>query len=203
MSELLRLAEVMRRLRAECPWDAQQTHRSLVKHLIEEAAEVTDAIETEPVSDADLREELGDLLMQVYFHAEIARTQNRFDIEDIARGICDKLVARHPWVFGGEDDPDDLDGAWERAKQAEKQRSSVLEGVPDSLSALARTMKVVSRSRAMHLDVAMADDPISADEVGQQIIALVQRAQACGVAPDQAARGALRALEDQVHAREL
>ncbi len=203
MSELLRLAEVMRRLRAECPWDAQQTHRSLVKHLIEEAAEVTDAIETEPVSDADLREELGDLLMQVYFHAEIARTQNRFDIEDIARGICDKLVARHPWVFGGEDDPDDLDGAWERAKQAEKQRSSVLEGVPDSLSALARTMKVVSRSRAMHLDVAMADDPISADEVGQQIIALVQRAQACGVDPDQAARGALRALEDQVHESEL
>ncbi|WP_341730132.1 MazG family protein [Brooklawnia sp.] len=193
----------MRRLRAECPWDAQQTHRSLVKHLIEEAAEVTDAIETEPVSDADLREELGDLLMQVYFHAEIARTQNRFDIEDIARGICDKLVARHPWVFGGEDDPDDLDGAWERAKQAEKQRSSVLEGVPDSLSALARTMKVVSRSRAMHLDVAMADDPISADEVGQQIIALVQRAQACGVDPDQAARGALRALEDQVHESEL
>ncbi len=203
MSELLRLAEVMRRLRAECPWDAQQTHRSLVKHLIEEAAEVTDAIETEPVSDADLREELGDLLMQVYFHAEIARTQNRFDIEDIARGICDKLVVRHPWVFGGEDDPDDLDGAWERAKQAEKQRSSVLEGVPDSLSALARTMKVVSRSRAMHLDVAMADDPISADEVGQQIIALVQRAQACGVDPDQAARGALRALEDQVHESEL
>ena len=106
MSELLRLSEVMQRLRAECPWDAQQSHRSLVKHLIEEAAEVTEAIEAEPVSDADLCEELGDLLMQVYFHAEIARTEQRFDIEDVARGICDKLVARHPWVFDGAADPD-------------------------------------------------------------------------------------------------
>lgn len=203
MSELLRLSEVMQRLRAECPWDAQQSHRSLVKHLIEEAAEVTEAIEADPVSDADLCEELGDLLMQVYFHAEIARTEQRFDIEDVARGICDKLVARHPWVFDGAADPDDIDGVWEQAKQAEKQRVSALEGIPEPLNTLAKAGKVVSRSRAVHVDVAMADEPITADEVGRQILALVQRAQASGVDADQATRDALRVLEYQVRDSEL
>lgn len=203
MSELLRLSEVMQRLRAECPWDAQQSHRSLVKHLIEEAAEVTEAIEADPVSDADLCEELGDLLMQVYFHAEIARTEQRFDIEDVARGICDKLVARHPWVFDGAADPDDIDGVWEQAKQAEKQRVSALKGIPEPLNTLAKAGKVVSRSRAVHVDVAMADEPITADEVGRQILALVQRAQASGVDADQATRDALRVLEYQVRDSEL
>jgi len=141
--------------------------------------------------------------MQVYFHAEIARTEQRFDIEDVARGICDKLVARHPWVFDGAADPDDIDGVWEQAKQAEKQRVSALEGIPEPLNTLAKAGKVVSRSRAVHVDVAMADEPITADEVGRQILALVQRAQASGVDADQATRDALRVLEYQVRDSEL
>lgn len=201
-SQLLRLRSIMTRLRVDCPWDAEQTHRSLAKHLIEETAEVVDALESglsdDDLDDADLCEELGDLLLQIFFHAEIARTQQRFGIEDVAREICDKLVRRHPWVFAGADDPEDMMGTWEAAKLAEKQRNSALEGIPDSLATLARAGKVVSRTRHVHLDVPMADEPITAAEVGSQILALVQRAQASDVDADQATRDALRVLEDQV-----
>lgn len=190
------LAAIMARLRVECPWDAEQTHASLVKHLIEESAEVVDAIEIG--DDADLREELGDLLLQVFFHAEIARTEGRFDIDDVARGISEKLVRRHPYVFADASTPDDLMGTWESAKQAEKQRTSALEGVPESLSTLARAAKVASRVGHVHLEVGLPDEPITADEVGEAILALVARAAASGVDADQATRVALRALEARV-----
>lgn len=202
MSQLLRLADIMARLRVECPWDAEQTHRSLVKHLIEETAEVVEAIEAgstdTDIPDDDLREELGDLLLQIYFHAEIASSQHRFDIEDVARGICDKLVRRHPWVFDGADDPEDMMGTWEAAKQAEKQRASALDGIPETLSTLARAGKVVARTRHVHLDVPMADEPITAEQLGTEVLSLVQRAQASGIDPDQATRDALRVLERAV-----
>jgi len=206
VSQLLRLAEIMARLRTDCPWDAEQTHRSLVKHLIEETAEVVDAIEAgdsdSDIPDDDLREELGDLLLQIYFHAEIASSQGRFGIEDVAGGICDKLVRRHPWVFDGADDPDDMMGTWEAAKRAEKQRCSALEGIPAALPTLARADKVVARTRHVHLDVPMADEPITAEQVGRQMLSIVQRAQASGVDADQATRDALRALEDNVRRAE-
>lgn len=199
MSQLLRLADIMARLRVECPWDAEQTHRSLAKHLIEETAEVVEAIEAgstdTDIPDDDLREELGDLLLQIYFHAEIASSQHRFDIEDVAKGICDKLVRRHPWVFDGADNPEDMMGTWEAAKQAEKQRASALEGIPETLSTLARAGKVVARTRHVHLDVPMAAEPITAEQLGTEVLRLVQRAQASGIDPDQATRDALRALE--------
>lgn len=202
MSQLLRLADIMARLRVECPWDAEQTHRSLAKHLIEETAEVVEAIEAgstdTDIPDDDLREELGDLLLQIYFHAEIASSQHRFDIEDVARGICDKLVRRHPWVFDGADDPEDMMGTWEAAKQAEKQRASALDGIPETLSTLARAGKVVARTRHVHLDVPMADEPITAEQLGTEVLSLVQRAQASGIDPDQATRDALRVLERAV-----
>ncbi|MGB3955314.1 MAG: MazG family protein [Brooklawnia sp.] len=189
----------MARLRVECPWDAEQTHRSLAKHLIEETAEVVEAIEAgstdTDIPDDDLREELGDLLLQIYFHAEIASSQHRFDIEDVAKGICDKLVRRHPWVFDGADNPEDMMGTWEAAKQAEKQRASALEGIPETLSTLARAGKVVARTRHVHLDVPMAAEPITAEQLGTEVLRLVQRAQASGIDPDQATRDALRALE--------
>ena len=101
-SELERLREVMARLRVECPWDATQTHASLLPHLIEEAGEVVDAVETG--TSEDLEEELGDLLLQVYFHARIAEDEGRFDVEDVARGIADKLIRRHPYVFADAED---------------------------------------------------------------------------------------------------
>ncbi|GAA2181322.1 hypothetical protein GCM10009785_15750 [Brooklawnia cerclae] len=134
----------------------------------------------------------------MYLQAEIAEQQGRFALDDVARGIGDKLVRRHPWVFAGTDDPDDMMGAWEAAKRAEKQRTSALDGIPSTLAALSRAAKVIARVRDVHLPVELVDEPIGADEVGEQILVLVQRAQASGIDADQATRDALRRFEDDV-----
>ncbi|HHU39778.1 MAG TPA: MazG family protein [Propionibacterium sp.] len=189
----------MEALRVGCPWDAAQTHRSLVTYLVEEAAEVVEAIEAG--TDTDLVEELGDLLLQVVFHAEIARTEGRFTIDDVARGIAGKLVARHPYVFGEGSVPEDLMGSWEQRKRAEKGRTSALDGIPP-LNALARTMKVVSRARSHAVGVDLPAEPVTASEVGDSIVALVARAQASGVDADQAVRDAVRSLEDAIRSAE-
>jgi XTP/dITP diphosphohydrolase len=197
LPELERLVEVMARLRHECPWDAQQTHRSLVQYLVEEVAETIEAIE---VGDQDhLREELGDLLLQVIFHAEIASEQDQgFTLDDVARGIADKLISRHPYVFATAEVPSDLHYTWEQRKAAEKGRTSVLQGIPAELSALARANKIISRARSQRVDIALPEDPTTAEKVGTQILELAARAQAAGIDPEQALRDAVRALEDRI-----
>lgn len=220
---LSRLADVMAALRRGCPWDAEQTHRSLVQYLIEETAELVEAIET---GDHDhLAEELGDVLFQVYFHAEIAaETGEGFDLDDVAAGVADKLTRRHPHVFRGEGTPvpdsskggrpplnpvpaprmdlTDLNRTWEQRKAEEKGRTSVLEGIPEQLSALARAGKIISRARSRQVPVELPDDPIDADDLGRQIVALVARGHAGGIDPDQAVRDAIRELERDVRAAE-
>lgn len=198
--ELERFIGVVGRLRVECPWDARQTHRSLVRYLVEETCEVVDAIESS--EDAPLREELGDLLLQVVFHATIAAEEDRFDLDEVAAGIADKLIERHPWVFQDEGVPDDLNSTWEAAKRAEKGRESAIDGIPHSLSALTRTAKVLSRARSHGVPVDLPDEPISAAEVGAAGLELVARAQASGIDPEQAVRDALRGLEDVVRRAE-
>ena len=193
------LVDVMWRLRRECPWDAEQTHESLVTYLVEEAAEVIDAIETG--TPDDLREELGDLLLQVVFHCEIEAQRGGFTLDEVADAISAKLVRRHPYVFGDADVPDDLLGSWEARKRAEKRRTSALDGIPDSLATLARAHKVIGRSRHHGVEpagVLEADD----GDVGAQILALVAQAQAAGIDADQATRQALRALEARIRAGE-
>ena len=201
LPELERLVDVMARLRHECPWDAQQTHRSLVQYLVEEAAETVEAIE---VGDQDhLREELGDLLLQVIFHAEIASEQAEgFTVEDVAQGIADKLISRHPYVFATAAVPADLHYTWEQRKAVEKGRTSALQGIPDQLSALARANKIISRARSRRVALALPDDPTTAEEVGIQILALAARAQASGIDPEQALRDVVRGLESQIHTAE-
>ena len=125
------LVAVMARLRDECPWDRSQTHRSLVTYLVEETGEVVDAIEAG--TDDDLVEELGDLLLQVVFHARIAEEEGVFNIDEVVGGIVAKLVTRHPYVFSDEDVPEDLDAAWEARKAAAKGRTSSLDGNAHSL----------------------------------------------------------------------
>lgn len=174
--------------------------RILVTYLVEETAEVVEAIETG--DDADLREELGDLLLQVVFHAEIAAEEGRFTLDDVAHDIADKLVRRHPYVFTDAAAPDDLMASWEARKRAEKGRTSALAGIPAPLDTLARATKVISRLRHHGVDVALSEEPISADEVGEQVVALVARAQASGVDADQAVRAAVRALEARVQRAE-
>ncbi len=197
LPELERLVSVMARLRQECPWDAQQTHRSLVQYLIEETAETVEAIE---LGDQDhLREELGDLLLQVIFHAEIASEKAAgFSVDDVARGIADKLISRHPYVFATAEIPIDLHYTWEQRKAAEKGRASALQGIPEQLSGLARANKVIGKARSRRVELVLPDEPTTAEETGAQILMLVARAQACGIDPEQALRDAVRALEAQV-----
>ena len=201
LPELERLVSVMARLRQECPWDAQQTHRSLVQYLIEETAETIEAIE---VGDQyHLQEELGDLLHQVIFHAQIASEQAcGFTVEEVARGIADKLISRHPYVFASAEVPVDQHYTWEQRKTAEKGRTSALQGIPEQLSPLARVNKIISRARSHRVEVALPDDPTTAEEVGAQILALAARAHATGIDPEQALRDAVRGLEAMVQAAE-
>jgi len=201
---LLRLVEIMTRLRQDCPWDAQQTHRSLVKHLIEETAELADAIESG--TDTDLIEELGDVLLQVLFHAEIARTEDRFDIDTVANRIADKLITRHPYIYADAAVPTDMMATWEGAKRLEKQRLSALDGIADALSSLARAAKVATRLRDTHTEAVFPDSstkPDSPEQVGQQLLDLVIAAVRSGIDPDQALRDATRSWEQSIRQRSL
>ncbi len=155
------LVEVMRRLRAEdgCPWDRQQTHESLRKWLIEESYEAVDAIDR---GDLDgLCEELGDVLLQIVFHAQIASETGVFDADDVVQTIVEKLIRRHPHVFGDASaaDPQAVERNWEAIKQAEKdERTSVLDGVPASLPALHRAAELGRRAAAVGFDWERIED---------------------------------------------
>ena len=157
MSDALReLVLVMDRLRSPggCPWDAEQTHESLVPYALEETYELVEAIETG--DRAGLREELGDVLLQVVFHARIAAEDpdDPFDVDDVAADLVAKLVRRHPHVFeAGRGRETDLHVQWDKLKNAEKSRESALDGVPLALGALARAQKVAGRAARAGLDV--------------------------------------------------
>ena len=159
--ELTRLAELVRVLRDRCPWDREQTHHSLVRHLLEETYEAMEAIESlgddpvgaPPAVVAHVSEELGDLLCQVLFHATLAEEEGLFNLADVARGVHDKLVVRHPHVFGDVKaaTPGAVLANWERNKQAEKQRTHLLEGIPVAMPALARAAKVERKLASVEL----------------------------------------------------
>jgi XTP/dITP diphosphohydrolase len=196
-ARLLDLVTVMDRLRAECPWDREQTHRSLARYLLEETYETLEAIESEDYTH--LREELGDLLLQVYFHARIAEEDaDGFSIDDVAGEIVDKLVHRHPHVFAGLDvaDVDEVEKNWESLKATEKGRASVLDGIPLDLPALALADKVLGRAARVNVV------PSATETLGDRLLALVVEARGSGADPEQALRDAVRALAAQVRAAE-
>ena len=198
-SQFERLVEVMRTLRTGCPWDAEQTHLSLVTYLVEETLEVVDAIETG--DDESLLEELGDLLLQVVFHAQIASETGRFDIEDVSAHIADKLIARHPYVYAGSEMPADLMESWEQRKVREKGRTSVLDGIPARMSALSRAAKVLGRAgRLGHSLEELGVEPagVPPEQIGTELVRLAAEAQAAGLDPEQEARTALREIEKRL-----
>ena len=164
--------------------------------MVEETGEVVDAIEAG--TDDDLVEELGDLLLQVVFHARIAEEEGVFNIDEVVGGIVAKLVTRHPYVFSDEDVPEDLDAAWEARKAAAKGRTSSLDGIAHSLSSVARSAKVISRARNRGVDVELPEEPITAEQTGDELLTLIARAQASGVDADQALRDQLRRLESDI-----
>lgn len=206
---LRRLVAVMDRLRSPggCPWDAEQTHASLVPYVLEEAHEVAEAIERD--DRANLREELGDLLLQVVFHARIAQEDpdDPFDVDDVAGDLVVKLVRRHPHVFGDElggtdraqvSDADGVHRQWERIKKTEKQRESVLDGVPLALGALARAQKIAGRAARAGLVAA----PPASDALGDRLLALALEARDAGLDAEGELRRAARAWEDALRAAE-
>lgn len=201
-SHLSELIAVMDRLRSPggCPWDAAQTHESLVEYLVEETYETVEAIE---LRDREaLREELGDVLLQVVFHARIAQEHptDPWGIDEVAAGIVDKLIRRHPQVFAGEQDDANL--TWHERKAQEKGRASVTDGIPAQLPALLLAAKVLARSRRLHEQVpatpqrARAEDVAgrlhSEDELGDLLLELTSLARDRGWDGEAALRGAVR-----------
>lgn len=192
-------ADTMRAVRDRCVWTQQIDHRALVPYLIEESAELIDAVEEG--SPDDLREELGDLLWQVLFHAEIASrsAEDAFDIDDVARGLTEKMVRRHPHVFGDviATTPAEVLVHWNAAKAAEKhERTSVLDGVSDRMPALALAQKLVGKAAQVGIAApeAPAGEPASEAELGEALLALVATARAHGWDSERALREQLRAL---------
>ncbi|WP_369357094.1 nucleoside triphosphate pyrophosphohydrolase [Streptomyces sp. cg2] len=199
-ARLLDLVQVMDQIRAECPWSSIRTHRDLAKYGIEEAYELVEAIE-EGDRDA-LREELGDVLLQVVFHARIAQDDPDapFSVDDVAGTLVEKLLHRHPHVFGDEaaETPEDVKAHWLRTKAEEKQRDSVTEGIPLAQPGLALAAKLASRARTAGLDVPMPSGP----GIGYELLSLAVRAESEGVDPEAALRAAARAYRDAVVAAE-
>jgi tetrapyrrole methylase family protein/MazG family protein len=169
---LLDLVKTMQRLRGPggCPWDREQTHQSLARHLLEEAHETIEAIDEG--NPERLKEELGDLLLQVVFHAEMARQEGTFDVDDVAEAIVTKLVRRHPHVFGGAavDSAAEVLVNWERIKAEEKGEHGVDEEIPSSLPALARAAKVQRRAAGFGFDWRSAEGALA--KVREELVEL-------------------------------
>jgi XTP/dITP diphosphohydrolase len=192
---LLEFLEVMRRLRAECAWKAGQTHRSLARYLLEETHETLEAIDTGDA--AHLREELGDLLLQVYFHAVIAEESGEFTLDDVAGDIVEKMHRRNPHVFGSAEGgtAEQINEAWEQIKRTEKQRTSVTDGLPPGLPALLYADKVLDRlERDGRAALAVEAGGTPDDDLGDRLLSLVAEARAAGVDPEQSLRDAVRRL---------
>ncbi|HWI32562.1 MAG TPA: MazG family protein [Microbacterium sp.] len=216
--------DTMRAVRDRCVWTQQMTHRDLVPYLIEESAELIDAVEAG--SRAELREELGDLLWQVLFHAEIASRDEEapFDIQDVAAGLTEKMVRRHPHVFTDAvaTTPEEVLVHWNAAKAAEKRhRASVLDGVSHAMPALALAQKIIGR--AAQAGVAVRNDdpaetpgdarrfgqdavshaaPETEAELGDALLALAAAARVHGWDAERALRTRLRLLESEIRAAE-
>lgn len=192
-AEMVALDELVRRLRADCPWDRRQTHASLARHLLEESYEVLEAIDTLAQAGSSgpevragaaggLEEELGDLLFQVCFHSRLAAEEGWFTLADVARGVHDKLIARHPHVFGDvvAEDAATVVTNWELIKKQEKGRASVTEGIPAALPALALAAKLQRKASAVP---SLADPPIAA--VRAAVAAGVEALPADAAAPEE------------------
>ena len=213
---LRRAAEVMDRVRADCVWSQQMTHEKLVPYLTEEAAEVIEAVESG--SAAELREELGDLLWQVLFHSAVS---DEFTIDYVAGDLADKMTRRHPHVFAGEtaETSDRVLELWNAAKADEKrERTSVLDGIPAGMPALARAQKVLGKGEMVGAGLEFAEEilaaealeaagdeellPASEEELGEALLALVALARVRGWDAERALRDRTRDVAEEIRAAE-
>ena len=207
------LIEVMERLRAPdgCPWDREQDHKSIRFHAVEEVYELIDAIEMD--DDDEMLEECGDFLLQVVFHCQLAKERNAFDFEKAARSITDKLIRRHPHVFG-DSDADNVDAVWaqwEKIKREEKkgtqhERPSVLDGIPRHLPALQRAEKLVKKARKNGLTKIPLAKPIkqryTKASLSKELFALAEYAQNKGWQPEALLRAETKKQEKALRKKE-
>ena len=228
--ELSRTVALIHRLRQDCPWDREQDHQSLRKYLLEETYELLDAIDKLPAADdsssedrsprdegspyADLEEELGDVWFQVLFHAELATEAGQFTIADVARTLHEKLVSRHPHVFGEVvvDSMAEIVSNWEQIKQTEKQRQSAMDGIPESLPALSLAEQVLQRGRRVAASVDFGGQVPAGNQLlgpdyseatlGLHLLALVDAAGAKGLDAEGALRRAVHSARDRFRAGE-
>ena len=208
-SQLQRLVEVMDRLRSPggCPWDAEQTHESLIKYLLEESYEFIDAIETD--DRAGMREELGDVLLQVYFHSRIAQDHltDPFSIEDVAGGIADKLISRHPHVFENlaVSGTDEIIENWEAIKAREKGRTSAIDGIAMAQPALSLVAKILYRAEKYNVDLDVdqhSSEKATEKSVGEALASVIAWAHENGIDPENALRAQAREMIRQIQAAE-
>ncbi len=221
--ELVRFAELVAVLRAECPWDREQTHESLRRHLLEESYELLEAIDHLDVEAGTgyehLEEELGDLLFQVLFHSQLASEEGQFTIADVALNVHDKLRSRHPHVFGDveAEDADAVVSNWEQIKKEEKGRESVFDGVPDAIPALLYALKIQKKAGALtgldpsalpvpeSIEATLQEFGVSIDDqtTGALLFAIVDEARRAGVDPETALRAAAVNYRDAARSAEL
>ena len=208
-SQLQRLVEVMDRLRSPggCPWDAEQTHESLIKYLLEESYEFIDAIETD--DRAGMREELGDVLLQVYFHSRIAQDHptDPFSIEDVAGAIADKLMSRHPHVFENlaVSGTDEIIENWEAIKAREKGRTSAIDGIAMAQPALPLVAKILYRAEKYNVDLHVdeySSEKATEKSVGEALASVIAWAHENGIDPENALRAQAREMIRQIQASE-
>jgi XTP/dITP diphosphohydrolase len=209
-SELQRLVEVMDRLRSPggCPWDAEQTHESLIKYLLEESYEFIDSVDAK--DREGMREELGDVLLQVYFHSRIAEDHptDPFSIEDVARAIADKLIRRHPHVFDGlqVSGNQEIIENWEEIKAKEKGRTSALDGVALAQPALPLVEKLLYRAEKYKVEVSLpkyqSDKPATEESVGEALASIIAWARDNEIDPENALRLYGRQIAEQIKATE-
>jgi len=209
-SELQRLVGVMDRLRSPggCPWDAEQTHASLVKYLLEESYEFIDSVDAK--DREGMREELGDVLLQVYFHSRIAQDHptDPFSIEDVARSIADKLIRRHPHVFEGlqVSGTEEIIENWEEIKAREKGRTSALDGVALAQPALPLVEKLLYRAEKYKVNVELtkyqSDKPATQESVGEALASIIAWARNNEIDPENALRLYGRQIAEQIKAAE-
>jgi XTP/dITP diphosphohydrolase len=205
-----KLIEIMARLRSPtgCPWDREQDHMTLRFHAVEEVYELIDAIES--ADDHEMLEELGDLLLQVVFHCQLAGERRAFNFDDVARNISEKLIRRHPHVFGEGDAKtvDEVWTQWEKIKKAEKagaksERRSALDGIPKHLPALMHAEKLIKKARKANLfDPAESSPTATREQLAQQLFALASTAQNQGWSAEDLLRAELKKREHAWRRRE-
>ena len=208
-SQLQRLVEVMNTLRSPggCPWDAEQTHESLLKYLLEESYEFVDAVQAD--NRVDMREELGDVLLQVYFHSRIAQDHpsDPFSIEDVAGAIADKLISRHPHVFENlqVSGTDEIIENWEAIKAREKGRTSAIDGIAMAQPALPLVAKILYRAEKYNVDLHVdqySSEKATEKSVGEALASVIAWAHKNGIDPENALRAQAREMIRQIQAAE-